>query len=297
MSAYVEVLPADAPRDLWLAARQTGIGSSDIAGVLGQSNWQSPYSVWWQKVGPVEDDEPTERMKWGSRLEPVIADAWSDTTGIATSRVGMCRNIDRPWQIATPDRLTADGGLLETKNVNAFDLDEWDADTIPLKYLLQTTHQLDTLGLDHGYVAALIGGAELRTFELTPDPEIVAILRERGAEFWRLVETATAPPTDASDATSDAIKRRWAVPDGEDARVVLGHEWIGRLDQREIHKVDLANITAACVGIDNALKDAMGTATHAVCMGQLVATWKPRKDGVRVLNVPASDKRKELTTT
>lgn len=293
--SFVQVLDADADRTSWLAARQSGIGSSDIAGVLGQSSWQSPYSIWWSKVGPVEDEQPSEQVQWGIRLEPIICDAWSDQTGIATTRVGLCRNLDRPWQMATPDRITADGGVLETKNVNSFNGDEWDSDTIPLKYLLQVTQQMDVLGRDHGYVAALIGGAELRTFEVTPDPEIVAIIRERGAEFWQLVLSQTAPPTDGHDATTAAIKKRWMTPDDPEAIVTLGPEWLDHLDRREVLKLDIKNATAASVAIDNGLRDAMGAATHAVCMGALIAKWQPRKDGVRVLNVIDSAKRKEFT--
>lgn len=292
--SYVEVLGPDAPRAEWLAARQTGIGSSDMAGVLGQSNWQSAYSVWFSKVGPVEDDEPSERMKWGTRLEPVICDVWSQETGIGTRRIGLCRNADRPWQLATPDRLTDDHGLLETKNVNAYDVDEWDSDTIPLKYLIQITHQMDVLGVDHGYVAALIGGAELLTFELTPDPEIVAVIRERGAAFWRLVETVTPPETDGSDATSQALKRRWQPNDGEIK--VLHPSWLERIDWRVHHKAEIAENEQVCKETENALREALGTATHAVIDGQVVATWKPRKDGVRVLSVVDPSKRKELTT-
>jgi putative phage-type endonuclease len=296
VSAYIEVLPPDADRAEWLAQRQAGIGSSDIAGVLGQSTWASPYSVWWSKVGPVTDDEPTEQMKWGIRLEPVICEAWSERTGIATTRIGLCRSVDRPWQMATPDRLTADGGLLETKTASAYDIDEWDDDTIPLKYLLQITHQMDVLGVDHGYLALLLGGSDFRVWDVPLDGEIVGIIRERGAAFWQLVESRTTPPTDGHDATTTAIKRRWGIPDDPEATVVLDADWIRRLNDRELLKVDIAVATKACTGIDNALREAIGAATHAVAAGLAVATWKPRKDGVRVLNITASDKRKELSS-
>lgn len=292
--SYVEVLPWDAPRLEWLKVRQSGVGSSDIAGVLGQSSWSSPYACWWDKVGPLQDDEPSEQMKWGVRLEPIICAAWSEETGIATERVGLCRSSERPWQMATPDRVTADGGLLETKNVNAYDLDEWDSDTVPLKYLLQTTHQMDVLGVDHGYIAALIGGADLRMFTLTPDPEIVAVIRERGAAFWELVLSATPPPTDSHDATSTAVKRRWATPDDPESFAVLSPDWIDRLTEREAHKLDEKHARASIVAIDNALKNEMGAATHAVCRSLVVAKWRPRKDGVRVLGVVPPEKRREI---
>jgi len=297
VSAYTQILPTRVPRSEWLAARRSGLGSSDIAGVLGQSSWASPYSVWWDKVGPLQDtDGATESMRWGQRLEPVIAQVWSEQTGIRVKRIGLCRSNSRPWQLASPDRMTSDRGVLEVKIASGWDHDQWDADTIPLKYLLQTIHQMDVLGLDHGYLAVLIGGNELRAFDVPLDPVIVAVIRERGEQFWQLVQSRTAPPTDFHDATTAAVKARWAVPDEDGARVVLDPDWLDHLDGREWRKTDAGALTAACTATDNALREAIGAATHAICAGQLVATWKPRKDGVRVLNVIDSVKRKELTS-
>lgn len=295
MSGYVELLPPDAPRAQWLAVRQTGIGSSDIAAILGQSGWATPYSVWWDKVGPVNEDNDgkNESMRWGQLLEPIVADEWTLRTGIETTRIGVCRNSDRPWQMATPDRLTADGGLLECKTASSWLEDEWAGESVPIKYLLQTTWQMDTLGVDHGYMAVLIGGQEMRIFDVPLDLEIVAVIRERGAAFWRLVEAGTAPPTDGLDPTTEALKVRWSEPE-PDKIVVLDSEWLDQLDWREQHKADIAEATQASKAIDNALREACGNATHAVCNGLLVATWKPRKDGVRVVNIVASDKRKEM---
>lgn len=297
MSGYVEVLPHDTDRQEWLAARKSGLGSSDIAGVLGQSSWASPYSVWWDKVRPdvnTEDDGGTEQMRWGQLLEPVIADEWTERTGIVTSRLGLSRSVARPWQMASPDRLTADGGVLEVKTCSAWDRDEWDKDTIPLKYLLQVTHQMDVLGVDHGHVAVLIGGAELLLFDVALDAEIVEVIRTRGAAFWQLVENRTPPVTDFHKATTEALKSRWSVPD--DAVAVLDAEWLSRLDERERRKAEIARLTQEVAGIDNALREAIASNTHAVCAGMAVASWKPRKDGVRVLNVTESSKRKDLAS-
>ena len=38
----LEVLPYDAPRDVWLAERRKGVGGSDVPAVLGMSRWSSP---------------------------------------------------------------------------------------------------------------------------------------------------------------------------------------------------------------------------------------------------------------
>lgn len=39
----------------WLAARQSGIGASEAAAVLGFSKFASPYSVWGRKTGRIDE--------------------------------------------------------------------------------------------------------------------------------------------------------------------------------------------------------------------------------------------------
>jgi predicted phage-related endonuclease len=61
-------------RDEWLQWRSTGIGASDIAGILGISPWASAYSIWAQKSMNVHGDNPpnAEAMRWGTLLEDAI---------------------------------------------------------------------------------------------------------------------------------------------------------------------------------------------------------------------------------
>ena len=37
----------------WHAARATGIGGSDIAAIMGESSWKSPYDIWMAKTGQI----------------------------------------------------------------------------------------------------------------------------------------------------------------------------------------------------------------------------------------------------
>ena len=44
------------PRIDWLKGRQTGIGGSEIAAIVGLNAWRTPTQVWESKVNPVEED-------------------------------------------------------------------------------------------------------------------------------------------------------------------------------------------------------------------------------------------------
>ena len=49
----VEILPYNALEQAWLAQRNSGIGASEVAAVLGESTYYSPYSLWARKTGRV----------------------------------------------------------------------------------------------------------------------------------------------------------------------------------------------------------------------------------------------------
>jgi putative phage-type endonuclease len=105
----VEVVPAGAPRDVWLAARQHGIGASEAAAVLGLSPWESAFSLHWRKRGVLGGVDETEPMRWGTILEaPIAAEFARRHPTVRVERVGLCAHVDRPWQLATPDRLIVD---------------------------------------------------------------------------------------------------------------------------------------------------------------------------------------------
>lgn len=67
-------------RGSWLEARRFSIGSSDAAGIMGESNWSSPLSLNYLKRGLVpqrdEDSEREEQLDWHRRREDEIATWW-----------------------------------------------------------------------------------------------------------------------------------------------------------------------------------------------------------------------------
>jgi len=107
----IELLsPAEAtpenPR--WHELRRQGVTASEIAAVLGISPWQSAFSTYWQKVHDWRDDG-NEYTSTGRHLEDAIADWWmaeqDPLENLQARFAGLYANGERPWQLATPDRL------------------------------------------------------------------------------------------------------------------------------------------------------------------------------------------------
>lgn len=273
----------------WHAARIAGIGSSDIAAVLGLSPWESPFSLWHRKAGNVPadlDDSPS--MEWGRRLEPVIAAKFADEhPELFVRRTGSWHADGRPWQRANPDRLvfaddrpdwTALGrdavAVLEIKNVRS--RDGWGdpgTDDVPIYYRVQVLWQLDVMGVDVGHLAVLIGGSDYREYLIERDADECAELRQAAVDFLASIETGAAPDIDAHGATYVALQQMH--PDIEDIDVEvpddLAFDWIEA--RRRTSEANAAEALAK-----HRLAALMGTARRAVWHGKSLATRQVRGD-------------------
>lgn len=210
------VVPANAPRDVWLAARRPGIGASEIAAVMGISPYDSPFSLWWRKhMG--WDADVNEEMDAGRRLEPAIANWFADAhPDVNVRKTGLWRNDTRPFQLATPDRMLMPPGraglkactaLLECKA--AYSWDGWGdegTDDIPVHYRAQCLWQMDTLGVDLVHVAAF-AGLEFRAFQVRRDEKDLVMMREAARRFMASLAEGEPPDVDEHSATMPILRR------------------------------------------------------------------------------------------
>lgn len=59
--------------DQWLENRKSGIGSSEIATIVGLNPYETPYQLWLRKTGQVPPKEENFFMKAGHYLEDAVA--------------------------------------------------------------------------------------------------------------------------------------------------------------------------------------------------------------------------------
>ncbi len=188
-TAY-RVLPADADRELWLAERRRGIGSSDVAAIMGVADYATAVHVYRDKRGQLVDDAG-EAALWGTILEEPIAREWARRQKSVLQRVGLVANADLPWMMATLDRRVLECPMnrevrtacaLEVKCRSAFKAHRWHAD-VPDDVLAQTVWQMAVTGYDHIHVAVLIGGNELKQTVVRRDPAVEAFVLGEVARF------------------------------------------------------------------------------------------------------------------
>lgn len=239
MSASIDLIPEETgsrepyavvsygTREAWLEGRVV-LGASEVAAALGLSPYDGSYALWSRKCGLSVGGPETRAMRRGVLMEGFIADELVRERGWKLRDLGrwtLCRSSLYPHLSCTPDRLieAIDDrgiGVLEIKSVT--DRRAWTEGRIPEHYRIQVVASLAVLGLRWGVLAGYVAGTdEIIPVEITRDEDQIAALVEASAEFWRLVEDGRSaiargeqptrfPDPDASEATREAIRQRYA---------------------------------------------------------------------------------------
>lgn len=272
--------------DAWLAARRKGIGASEIAAVLGISPWESPFSLYWRKVGGWEFEASPE-MEWGTRLEEAIAAKWEDNHPLMWARPVPLQVGPEPWMLATPDRgvgmRSASGGyddpwdpawtralaLLELKTAHSVH-DGWgepNTAEIPVHYRAQVQWQMAVTGAGKAFVAVLIGGSNYCEYVVQRDKKDIAVMVEAGRRFMARIANGDPPPLDDHHATLTTLKRLH--PELDDDMVQVD-ERVGANYLRACRAYKLAE--KAKDRYEILLRAEMGRAKRAAAGGRRIAT-------------------------
>lgn len=271
-----------ADRPGWLALRRRGLGGSDAAAICGQSRYKSALEVWLEKTGVLgDDDRDNEAMYWGRTLEPLIADAMVERTGVELTEVGaLLRHPEHEWMLASVDRAAHDRlgtlgyGLGEMKSAGHYAGQDWADGAVPDAYALQGMHYLATTGLPWVLFGCLIGGQRLEVRWLFRDEELIAHLVDLEAEFWRHVVEQVPPAPDGSKATTELLAHLYEVK--TDAVVTLDPAEVDPL-------IEMRSLAAAAEKAakeqkalaENRLRVAIGENEIATTPdGRILFTWK-----------------------
>ena len=175
--------------------RRQYIGGSDIAAIMGQSRWKTPYRLWAEKTGKIESlIKNNEAVEMGTRLEQFVADLFSEKTNKSVRKAPkMYAHPKYPFLVAHVDRLiTNSNELLECKTCSAYKLEEWE-NKIPKEYVLQVIWYLGITGRKKGWIACLIGGQKFDYKPIEFDEELFNMMVEKAVKFWEMVQKQIPP--------------------------------------------------------------------------------------------------------
>jgi len=257
----------------WLDVRKTGIGGSDVAGLVGISRYATPLSVYMDKMGitpPVADNDP---MYWGRTLEGVVADEFVKRTGIPVKHYPhVLRSKNHPFMLANVDRLLVhEQAGLECKTANAAAAKDWEDNKVPEAYMLQCYHYMIVTGMRKWYVAVLIGGNNFQIRELSWDDELASQLVAREQEFWKMVEDKTPPAVGGGDV--DLMSCLYSAGDNPDLLMLGDAEMALALEYNSASAVE-KQAKAAKDEAKAKLCAVMGDHAKAVA-GDMKINWSP----------------------
>ena len=185
-------------RTEWLAERRKGVTSTDIAAIAGHSPWATALDVYLDKLGLLPERPMNPQMAWGLKLEPLVAEAYTERTGHRLVVPDPALFVGyRPWMRATPDRLTEGSNLVELKTSRfGQGFGEEGTDDIPEAYILQAQWQMLVLDRSFANVAVLIGGSDFRVYRVERNTDLIQSLVALAGDFWRRVENRQPPEPD-----------------------------------------------------------------------------------------------------
>lgn len=269
--------------------RRTGIGGSEIAAILGESAFATPFDVWLAKTHGWRQAE-TEDMRRGTFLEDGIARWYAQRFELSASMLdehGTVRHATNPIALCTPDRIV--GGLarrlvsIKAPRRKSSEWGEPGSGVVPAGYALQLQWE-HLVCSSHGalseemHLAALLDG-DLVVYILRADVELQGWLLQYATDWWeRHVVRGEQPGLDGSSQAKDWLKSRFA-RDTRPLRQATPWEDLRMLELRHAeHEAGAWEREAET--IRNELRLSIGDAAGIQSPAGVV-TWKADKNGKR----------------
>lgn len=180
----------------WLEWRRRGIGSADIAAIMGKSPWLSPQDVYEQKTGLVPPAEPNPAMTRGTYYEQEAREAFHRLIQGSFFPI-CCVHGEVDFCIASLDGFDfATKTVLEIKVPGKKTMDLAGEGKVAEHYLIQMQWQMFVSGADLAYFFCYVPeGKETRLIKVPRDPVLMIKLQEEATHFWNNFKKGIPPTT------------------------------------------------------------------------------------------------------
>lgn len=280
----IVIRPKD--RAEWLEYRKDGIGSSEVATILGLNPWETQYQLWRRKKGLDAPKDETFAMKAGHYLEDAVSQFWADETGrvVIKSSAGdwLYKNTEKGFLQASPDRTfwipgmpknNDNKGILECKTTQM----SIDADDLPKHWFCQVQYQLGVAELQQGSLAWLCSGREFGYKDIAFVPDFYGWMIEEIERFW--VDNIIGNVEPAATNVQDVLLKYNRHTDGKvievDDEIFKAYTKL-----KEVRK-ELAAVENQKDELEAKIKMGFGDAEAISYGGATLATWKAAKDSTR----------------
>lgn len=273
-------------RTEWLQLREQGIGSSEVATIVGLNPWETPYQLWRRKRGMDAPQEENFAMKAGHYLEDAVSMFWHDETGqdVIKSSAGdwLIVNDEKPYLRVSPDRTywlkdmphsNTNKGILECKTTQA----SIDPEDIPKHWFCQVQYQLGVAELLNASLAWLSSGREFGYKDIRFVPSFYAWLVEEVDKFWN--ENIVGGQEPSAISVKDVLLKYDKHTDGK--TIEVGEDlFLDYQDLKDVKK-QIAALEERKETLEGRLKLAFEDAEAITYGGDTLATWKAPKASMK----------------
>ena len=253
----------------WLAARDKGIGASEVGAILGLSPFETAFSLWLKKTSQVPREPENEAMLMGHMLEEVVAKRWEMETGEKVIKASAADIIyvhpEHDFLRATPDRIVRGRKkLLECKTT----VTSIDAEDIPAHWQAQVIYQMYVTGIHDADIAWLVQGRYFGYAHIPYDEEFAEFIANKVTEFWNECVIGGKEP-ECITVSDFALK-------GSDPGTIIEADdeaFSQILSLRSLNK-KIAEQESEAEAYKDSIKLFMGEKESIARDGQTLATWK-----------------------
>lgn len=275
--------------DEWLRCREQGIGSSEVATVLGVNPYDTPYQLWKRKTGQVQSQEQENfLMKAGHYLEDAISRFCADEAGLEVEESSAAEFVvvdeEKPFLRVSPDRYAfpvdaehtqENKTIIECKSTQK----AVDPDNISLYWFCQVMYQMRVTQIGSAHLAWFTMGRDFGYKRLSYDPDFAQFIEEEVERFWVDCVLGGREP-ELSNVQDVLIK----FPKHEEGKKVFASDnavemWAELCDTND----EIKRLTAHKEEIESALKmqmldgEVLVVAASDEAPEKYLATWKASK--------------------
>ena len=271
MSKRFEFVSAPQRSAKWFKLRKDGITATDAVVIAGLSPYKTPYQLWAEKTGRVEEAPVGAAAHRGVILEDAVATYYEAETGRKLKKSnGVVRVKEIPWAMASLDRtIVGEPGLVEIKTSASR---RWSLYPVPPEVEAQVQWQMFVTGAPWVDVVALLGGLVFRIERIKENIQLQTELCQKAIQFRESLAGAEPPALTGIDSEVFAKvtpqgSEEFVPADDEAERIAATYEDL-RLEGKAIDEqlLEMAMI------LKEKIADKAG-----VVGSDWVATWKQNK--------------------
>ena len=239
----VLVQDSEKERPRWLELRKTtGISASKVPAILGLSPFESPLSCWAWYRGDLPDPTETPQMRWGTKLQDLVAGTVAADEGLSVIRdERLLQSTEHELLLATPDCwFVPPDGVLELGEVKTTKSGSYWEEGIPRYVWAQVQVQLFVTGQDRARIAVFFRAEADHFWDYIDRDQawMDSVMIPKVEEFWEMVKSGEAPDADGLERTTEAIKAAW--PDANPGQIIKLPETFAALHD-ELEGIKAAN--------------------------------------------------------